>query len=102
MKSFLYKISIFLLFILIFFNCDTSKVIREGEIIKVKIYVGQFIGTYSESEKITKVLTTQSIFRIQNLDVEIPDSVWCYVRIDPVLMDVTFDIASQLERGYFT
>lgn len=65
------------------------------------MYVGKYIQSVSIGEDFYNVQTSNFIFRIKE-NPEIPDSAWCYMRIEPPRWDLHPDIAIQMTVTYLT
>ena len=81
-------------------GCSSSKV-AENRLYKTKIYAGYYIKSTYYDSKYTTVLTSEGLFRLRD-NPDIPDSTWCYIRVEPTAYDVHPDIRRKLEPVFFT
>jgi len=97
----------------LFLGCSTLAPIQKGIIRKTTIYAGRlikyehrvsvqvFLGGLRTNRYTTVVLTDSCFVDIKGY-IEIPDSVLCYIRIEPCRRNVHRFIARRLEPWYFT
>lgn len=90
-----------ILLILLLIGCASSSYIKEDDLVKTRIYVGNFTRSVTVDEKYSYVYTTQAAFRVKGHP-EIVEGTWCYIRIERCMQDVTRSIAKKLEVWYFT
>jgi len=94
--------TIIIFFLLLIFSCvSPSRVVREDVLLKTKTYVGKYVEMAQFNETYVNVVTTMGIFTLKELP-EIPESSWCYVRIEPCKWDMHPDVAYELSPKYFT
>jgi len=94
-------LKIIIILFLILGSCVSSQKVREGVIYKTRIYVGYYLKSAPYDDNYTTVLTSQGIFRLKE-NPEIPDSAWCYIRIEPTRFDVDDIIAEKLSPKFFS
>ena len=92
---------LWILLLLILTSCVSTSRIQEGVFYKTKFYVGVYENSTVIDEKFTIVLTTYGYFKLKENPV-IPDSSFCYVRVEPPSYDFHPDIAEQMTAKYFT
>lgn len=95
------KILIYLSMVLFLSCASSSQVVREDVLIKTKIYVGNYLESALMREDYVNILTSQGIFIIKE-NPEIPDSSWCYIRIEYSSYDFHPDIEYQMSPKFFT
>jgi len=88
---------VFVLFIVC--SCSAPSHLEEGTIYVTKKYVGNHVRTEAH-DGYSCVLTTNMIIAVQGYP-NVPDSAWCYVRIEPFVHDLHPDIEKKLTKKYF-
>ena len=92
---------IILFLIIILSGCVSSQKIRENVIYKTYIYAGYYIKSILYDDNYINVLTSEGIFRLRD-NPEIPDSVWCYIRVEPTRHLVHPEIAERMDAKFLT
>ena len=82
-------------------SCVSSSKVQEGVFYKTKFYVGTYENSTVIDDKFTMVLTSYGYFKLKE-NPDIPDSSFCYVRVEPPSYDFHPDIAEQMTAKYFT
>lgn len=97
-KQFLY-----LALIILISSCvSSSQVIREeGIFYKTKTYIGVYEQSVVFRDPFVNVQTSKYIITLKE-NPEIPEGSWCYIRIEPISLDMHPDIKYQLSPKYFT
>ena len=95
------KILTYLLMLILLSCASSSQVVQEDVLHKTKIYVGYYIESAPLMVDNVNILTSRGIFTIRE-NPEIPDSSWCYVRIETPSYDFHPDIEYQLSPKFFT
>jgi len=70
------------------------------EAVPTLVKTKRYVGTYQEGKE-NIIVTSHAIIHLKD-SVHVPDSAWCYVRVEPCLYDYHPDIARRLERHYFS
>lgn len=92
---------IIILSLIVFGGCVASQKVEEGIIYKTRIYAGYYLKSIEFDDKYTTILTSEGMFKIRE-NPEIPDSVWCYIRVEPVRFDVDEIIAEKMSPKFLT
>lgn len=90
---------IYCLLCLILFSCS-NELFPEGQFVKTRIYIGNYISSTPVNEKYTRVMTTQVIMVVRG-EPDIRIDALCYVNIKKHSYDFHPDIRWQLEAQYF-
>ena len=92
---------LWIILLVVFASCVSTSRVQEGVFYKTKFYVGIYENSTPIDDKFTVVLTTQGYFKLKENPV-IPDSSFCYVRVDYPSYDFHPDIAEQMTIKYFS
>jgi len=92
----------YLLLVFISLSCvSSSKVVKEGVLVKTKMYVGRYETTSHLRGDYYNIQTSHFIFTLKE-NPEIPDSALCYMRIEPPAWDMHPDIEIQMTVTHLT
>lgn len=91
---------IYFLLCLILFSCS-DKLFPEGQLVKTRIYIGNYISSTPVNDKCTRVMTTQVIMVVKG-NPNPQANALCYVNIKKHSYDFHPDIRWQLEAQYFS
>jgi len=92
---------LFLLVLIFILSCTSVQKMPEGQFIKTKVYVGRYETSHQIDDKFTFVTTTMGIFKIKS-NPDIPDSSWCYIRLEYPKYDFHPDIREQMTAKYIS
>lgn len=95
------KLWILIVVLIFMLGCSSSNHLTETGLTKSKVYVGMYTGSIIVNDKYTFIMTSQGMFKIKDNPL-IPDSTWCYVRIQETSWDMHPDIAKQMQINFFT
>jgi len=95
------KILIYLLMMVLLSCVSSSQVVKEDVLYKTKTYVGYYLEKSPMRADYVNILTSYGIFTIKD-NPEIPDSSWCYIRMESPSYDFHPDIEYQMSPKYFT
>lgn len=75
--------------------------IMEDRLYKTRVYAGYYLKSIPCDKKHVTVLTSEGIFKIRG-NPQIPDSIWCYIKVRPSFYDVDISIKWRLEPKLLT
>ena len=92
--------TILLISLTMLFSCSSTLRIKEGKVYKTKEYIGMYLGSHIQ-EDYTFIQTTRGAYKVR-AEIAIPDSSWCYMRIEPCRWDMHPDIADNLSSRWIS